>query len=618
MMSFVVPFFILFLQALALSLLFKRTLVETFPVAVFSTILCLYAGGLLRELRIGLLLTVLLAVVLWILCWKKKILTRFQLESHRQEWLRSLLVLLPAFALILIFTAGMELSYYDEYTHWGVAVKDMYLHNELYCAPQSTTGFKDYVPGAALIEYFFCLFGSFKSANLYRGLDVLLVAALAPMFKNAVRPRGSLLHIPVGWITAILLMYGNYSDVFTLLQLDATLAILFSCLMLFWFGDTRKDSFTILAVSSSAAVLTLIKGSGIALTALALIVIGIDAGLHRKERPSEWRIPFAAVGSTAAMWLSWRGCTALYGVTATRSQGSGMLSGLLALVQGKWEKYQIETLTNFLYDYMGKGVVDGVRNSIAYFDWIFYLVLLAVFVGLLREDKKQAWLLTFSAPLVHIIYSGLLLLTYILSFSTDEAVQLASLYRYMPSAYLAMLLFLLGCLLQQTAERKEKASPIARQIRICAPLILLSVTALLLPLNYLLYELLPSGPHSPAASREYVQPYMSVRKLSGTVSADATVLLLGNTAERGIYTEEALVSRYELLPAQCSVLQQESWQSAESLKEALSQADYLFVLPQETPFTEEQKALLPPEIKPAGGLLYQVDTQNQKFILLEE
>lgn len=618
MVSFLIPFLILLLQAFALSLLFKRTLVETFPVAVFSTILCLYAGGLLRNLRIGLLLTVLLAAALWMLCWKRKLLMRYQLKCHQQEWLRSLWVLLPALAVVLIFTAGLELSFYDEYTHWGLAVKEMYLRQELYCAPQSATDFKDYVPGAALIEYFFCVFGTFKSANLFRGLDVLLVAALSPMFKNAVRSNGSLLHIPVGWTAVILLLYGNYSDVFTLLQVDAALAILFASLMLFWFGDEKKDNFTILSVSLNAVALTLTKGSGIALTVLGLIVVGIDVWLHRKEHSSEWKAPLVAVGSAVAVWLSWRGCTTLYGVSATRSQGSGMLSSLRLLLQGKWENYQIETLSNFFSSYVGNGVVDGVRNSISYFEWIFYLVLFAVFVALLRKDKKQGWLLIFAAPMVHIVYSAMLLLTYILSFGSVEGVQLASLYRYMPSGYLAMLLLLLGCLLQQTAEIRTNDSPTIRQVRICLPLVVLSVTALLLPCNYLLYEVLPSGPHSPAAAQKLVQPYMSLRELANNVPTDTTVLLLGNTEEKGFYTEGALISQYELLPVSCDVLQQESWQSEEQLKESLFQADYLFILPQETPFTEQQQALLPQEIVPEGGLLYKVNAEQGSFSLVEK
>ena len=191
---------------------------------------------------------------LWVLAWHRKLLNGQELLAHRQEWLRSVWVILPMLLLVFTLTMGREFIHIDEYSHWGVAAKDLYLYDKFYCIPEASTLFKDYIPGTTLFEYFFAVFGPYKSENVYRGLDVLLIACLTPAFKNTVKKGGSRTHIFVGWALFLILLYSNFSDVFTLLQVDAALAVMTANLLLTWFGDETKDSFTLAQLALSAMV----------------------------------------------------------------------------------------------------------------------------------------------------------------------------------------------------------------------------------------------------------------------------------------------------------------------------------------------------------------------------
>lgn len=569
-MTFLLPLTVLLLIALAITLLFHRTLVETMPVAMFSITLCLYFGGLMRNLHVGILLVFLLLVTLWIYAARKKLLTRQNIAEHREEWIYSLIAVLPLFLLVYSMTSGLEMTIYDEYTHWGMAVKDLYLQNEFYCSPQAATDFKDYPPAIALFEYFFCVFGPFKSQNIYRGLNVLMLCATLPMYKNVVKKR-MFLHICAGWMTTLLVLYGCYDNGMKTLLVDAALAMLLSCLLLYWFGSEKKDSFTVLSMGLNAMMLTLAKGSGVVLLLLALGVILADILTHPKEdRRVLLRAPALALVAAVLSWTSWRICTNLYGVAATRSQGAGLLQGMLSILSGNIEAYQLSTIYNF-YKAFVYGENLWLVNKTTYFEWVWLLLLFGAFVAWIVRNDSRGRVFVLAGPVTHIIYSGFLLAAYILVFSPYESQTLASLSRYISSCYPGMLIFLFGCVLIEAGAGNEGKQWSLKKW--AAPFVICAVAFLVLPYNYLLGAVFPLGAAGNADTQRFVQPYQSLRQLSEQVEDDVTVCLV-STSEND-YDYYALVARYELAPREIVILTADKVNEEESLRGC----DYLFVMP---------------------------------------
>ena len=610
-MTFLIPVLLLFAAALAFSLLFQRTLAETFSTAAFSVILCLYLGGLAGSLRIGLVMIAAGTAGLWALAWRRKLLNAGELRAHRQEWLRSLWVILPMLLLIFTLTMGREFIHFDEYSHWGVAAKDLYLHNKLYCIPEAATTCKDYIPGTTLFEYFFAVFGPYKSENVYRGLGVLLIACLTPAFKHVVK-GGSRTHIFIGWALFLILLYSNFSDVFTLLQVDAALAVMMANLLFAWFADREKNAFTALQMGLSAMTLTMAKGSGIVLALLAMSVVGLDLWMHRKNARALWPGPAAALAATALTWGSWRVCTALYGVSATRSQGDGMLSGLLALLSGNAQEYQKTTAYNFYIAFFEEGYMSA-RNTVSYFQWTFVLVAAAFVISLFLQDKRQGRMLMVALPAVHLAYSVLLMLSYVLSFREEEALSLASIYRYMPSCYGGLVLFLAGWLLVLVNGGEETHASRAH-LRWCAPVLVCAAAFLLLNNWFLRQGLLPPGPAHNADTRQAVAPYQALRELAETETGDATVCLVRGGTYTATTQYSELASSCELAPLATERFAVKEGVSPQQVEDALLAADYVFVLPLDDLFTEAETALLPDGITARSGVLYEVDKEQGTFV----
>lgn len=632
-MATVVPVLLLTILGIELALLFRRTLVETIPVSAFLIVFCLYIGGFFRNLTAGIILVVGLTTAMAFWCWKCNKLTQKEVSQHYRELARSAIVILPAMIIVFAQTWGMELTIQDGYAHWGVAVKDMYYNNQLYCSPDGMSLFKDYPPAISLIEYFFCFFGPFQSQNIARGLDMLQIVCLFPMFKNVVKHTGKYGHILCGWITAFILLFANYAAVLSQIMVDPAMAILLSYVLIAWFGDEQKDNFTLLAVVLSLMMLTLAKGSGIGLALLALLAIGADVLTCKKRSTKMKIIPIAGFLSVGLSWVSWRLCTALYGVSASRSQGAGIIQGILKILKGNIEEYQIEAILNF-YDSFLHGR-ESALNSITYVQWFFILILCSILVGKWIKEKRQARLLVVAMPAMHIIYSILMLLTYILCFGPEEGRNLASMSRYMPSCFLGCLLFLLGYLLIAINDKEnDEKSGIACEIKFWKnylPLIITAIVAIVFPLDYLLYDLLPPGPATNANSRAMVAPYKQLRELSAIEDRDTLVYMIGNTENDGhmVYllgeedgtlysTFEAMVSRYELIPLNSELYRLDQAKTKEQVEEDLLTCDYVFVLPQEEPFTEESLALIPDEIKNQGGILYKVDGDKKTFIQVDD
>ena len=619
MATFCVPVLLLSLLAIGVSLLCKRTFVESFSLSTFALIVCLYLGGLFAaNLIVGQFLFCGLLAATWFVNYKKGRLTKQVILCHKQEWLRGAWVLFPVLAVVFIVTIGRELTIYDEYTHWGIVVKDLVNNNALHCIPQAKTDFKEYPPAIALIEYFFCFFtASFKSENIYRGLDVLLIACLLPAFKNIVQGGGFKSHILFGWLALIMLAYGSYPTLFTLLLVDGALALLFASLLLGWFINEIKDFFTVAYVSLTAAVLTLAKGSGVVLVILAFMVILADILLHQGKQISKAGMLFPPVAAATA-WLSWRVCTAIYHVAPGRSQGKGMLSELLSIFRGDLKGYQIETVRNFGEAFLD-GNVEFIASPISYYQWFLILFFSAIALSFFLPDKQRGRMLVFAMPVVHLVYSGLLLLTYVLSFGEVEGPGLASLSRYMPSCYLGLMLFMAGYLLVQVNEsidgEKARSSVLRIHVRWCIPVILTGVVFAAFSVGRFLGILWPISAIRNQATRQFVAPYQALRSLAQIEERDTEICLIG--VGENDYAREALISRYELAPLNCKTVDVATISNGKEIKQALKSADYVFVLPvNELPESEEMQELLA-ELTAGTDILYRVCTDTKGNVQLQ-
>ena len=119
----------------------RKKFEEVMPLFLCGLIIFSYFCGLLGAIS-------LLSGFLWIGCIFACAYLLFQGIRHGKEFTASIMT--PGFFLFLLLTAavwwmarGRLYNQWDEFSHWGRAVKNMFELDALYTIPESNDGFKD-------------------------------------------------------------------------------------------------------------------------------------------------------------------------------------------------------------------------------------------------------------------------------------------------------------------------------------------------------------------------------------------------------------------------------------------------------------------------------------------
>lgn len=448
---------ILILFSGLLSVVFKRKIEEFFAVSVIVISLLLYIGGLFGSLSIGFYVVVALAVL-------SVPALAFLLVKRRQSWKLLATPGLLAFLLLLFIVwnghRGRLFSRWDEFSHWGLVIKNMFSLDQLGNAEQATTYFKGYPPLSSLFSYFWTkLSGAFHETDAFRSSNMFLLCCLLPVFKS------------VGWkhpgriisLFAVVLLFPLLfeSEVYTSIYVDLLLGGVF-CFALFSYFSSKNSPSTLLMVSLSLLALPLIKASGTGLAAIVFLIIAVDILFFRRKEKTCLKILWLAVPlfSLLAAKFSWDIYLSLTS-TSTAWDTSGVSSqGIVGIFTGNLEEYQLDTIENFL-----NALADLSSYSFGYIVklpitvWLCLFFILAFFLAAAAKPEGQKS--RFAACLIGVggglaVYLASLLVLYLFSFSPYEAENLASLQRYASTYIFGMFAFLLSMFIHRFSSSAQR------------------------------------------------------------------------------------------------------------------------------------------------------------------
>ena len=184
-------------------------------------------------------------------------------------------------------------------------------------------------------------------------------------------------------------------------------------------------------------ILTLMKPIGIGFALLICLLIAADVLLFQRQQPRRQRVLWVAapVLSALAAKVSW----GLY-LKLTNTGGAWDTSritpaALWAFLRGQGEEYQYETFHNFA------GYFRGIPLQ-----YLFYFAAAALcFLFFLCKPayRRRAALFFGGLGFGYVVYSAVLLVLYLFTFSSYEAVRLASIDRYIGTYYYGMFGFFL-------------------------------------------------------------------------------------------------------------------------------------------------------------------------------
>jgi hypothetical protein len=425
--------------------------------AISAMLLTLYAGGLVGLLwwsAVGLHLAGALIAAALLLQQVRR--------GDRPGIPVSTGVFLVILALFWSVHHGSQFYFYDEYSHWGIFLKDVLAYDRFWGA-ESNTMQPRYVPGPTLWQYFFSVLAPQRTDSIaYMGQFVLLIAPLMILWED-------LRWKQAGWILGIFAVclagLANFSPGVASLYVDHLLSTWFIGTLLCFLRDSDTRLARTLWFALPLATLALMKEAGLA---FALAAAGIMAALFLR---SVWRERHSAVTSAVrafviflalaipavAAFQTWQLNRDMAGVEESRSSASGVVAALVE-DNGDNEALRSEISRRFLEILLGqqlsKNEVSWEFNAFSYPLRELYtdkfrltmISLLGIFVfwqlllinSLIQGEDRWRWSILTTGLLVTTVgYIAMLYVNYTATLG-EYGLALSSSLRYFHTIVLAM------------------------------------------------------------------------------------------------------------------------------------------------------------------------------------
>lgn len=544
--------------AAMISLKFNKRIEETLSMWIFVIIIILYLFAMLGLLEIGVYTVVVIGLISAIFCC-------YNIYSNRKKFVEN--VLTPGFVIFAVFFViawwaqrGRMLTSWDEFSHWGTVVKNMYIFDALGNHPEATTTFRGYPPATALFEYFWVkLSGQFTEGNLYRAMNILYFSLMMPIFINVKHKNFS--KIVIRFVFILILPLAFFQDFYTNIMVDAILGVMFANVLITYY-KSKLSTFKIVSISLTLFILTLTKAPGFGLAIIAILVIAVDLLFAKREELKLYinqgtkintlkRIVvilcpiFAAIISKKS-WALYLKITKTNVAWNTSAVG---LQNLKDLFTGNALHYQFVTINNF-FNAITEVFLTNYILKLSLMGWI--VVLIGISTVLItfacNEEEKGRYSLGVIIVFVGgVIYTASLLILYVFTYSQYEATNLASYSRYTSTYLLGVLIFLVViiCLKEKDYDTKFKQS--CTVFTLLFLLLITNVTPVIS--NTIL------APYNIKNTIEERRTYAPITKIKKEVNPKIDKLYFISVATNGF---DFWVSRYNITPIKTN-LRPDSW-----------------------------------------------------------
>lgn len=529
---FIFLFFILSSFCIFNAVLFKIKFEKSLPLNFFLIILILYffaLGGFLKYgvygiwvISAGLLLA---SAFRFILSSEKKVLRTFIFTD-------GFFLFVAFFVFFVVHHYGRLFTSWDEFSHWGISIKSMYVLDDLSTNEYAHISFRSYPPGITLLEYFAMKTnGTFTEWLAYLMYDLLFVSLFIAFFDfEKIKKRR------LRFISMLIVFFTLLGFRFILfdgsIYVDAMVAAFFAFGLLFIFTTDTFSKFDLAVLCSTISILPLLKDVGLFFAIILLIYFFIKQILLIKDKKITRAYFLMCIVCVLIAPLltkgTWKLAVVNSGMPQRFSAPLNMKDALLA-VFSKTGTYQDTVFKNFCKAFFKAELNSTARIDFSLFAFYSLGLFLLLFLRKYFQDKKiEFTCFVITAICTAAFYTFGLYLLYISRFSEYEAVRLASYSRYMSILILAYIVFF-AVIFYKTLSTKKVLIGLA-----IFSFMTLTVPILKYPMQF--------AAKSTLANRQPYQEIAAKIDVSNTVSPKIAIVSQANTGYDG------LVLAYELFP----------------------------------------------------------------------
>ena len=454
-MSYIIIFLIVASIAAFLAKVSNKKIDITIPISVMLIVLIIYPFGFFNRLDIGVyVVEIISAISLIYLIYRfiKSIKNKNVLDFFKNLFTPGLVVYVLFYLYFIYINRNRLFSSWDEFSHWGLIVKNMFIYNSYGTNPETIVSFRDYPPFTAIFEFFSQkVVNTYSEGRIIVAMNLLYVSMMLPIFKNIEWKKGLsklLIYIPIVFILP-LCMYGSF---YTTIYVDAMLGI-FMAYILYSYFTMKEDIMKHLGIGLGLVSLPLIKSAGTGLAIFVIAIIFVDIIYQYKKSKDDKKIFHKKLICFATYILCFLVGKYSWDIHLTFTQTKPYwetnlisIKNIISLITGKGYGYQYLTIKNFIERFFFEPIGIGSGSLTNFTILIGFALYSAYTIYLIYRKKKnnvykRYILVDFLLIIFYLIYMISLLILYLFIYGEYEAITLASYARYSYIPLLGMYAF---------------------------------------------------------------------------------------------------------------------------------------------------------------------------------
>ena len=446
-MTLLIVLSVLLAAAFSLSYLIRSSLLISLPTAVFGITAVLYTFGIFNLLLVG-FWVVLAVIALATLVSIALLVKDKELVTHLKSLFSPGLAIFVSLALFsFLLTRGMQLSNWDEFSHWGTIVKATFLFDAVGPYNPVELGFRSYPPSLSLFEYFVTkLGGAWLEGNIFWAYQLIIWSLFTPFLAQLTWRRWGQLFVIVPLVFIAPLAFFN---ALTVTLIDPLLGMLFGyALAIAYVGNILQWRLA-LHVVLAIFMLTLAKDAGTFMAALVVLLYIVRLLGAKKTSPEEWTWKgFAILGSipTLSLLASNQSWSALVRARVEAPAFSSPIDfgAFIGALRGEGPAYWQEILSTFGFGISNYPINNDGALAIPQLQlFVLFAIVLAIAEWLVsrRMGRRFGFASIGTVIIGAIVYTYGLLVLYLFRFGEYEAVRLASYERYLGTYWAGIALF---------------------------------------------------------------------------------------------------------------------------------------------------------------------------------
>ena len=506
------------------------------------------------------------------------------------------------FLVFILINKGRIFEDYDEFNHWALIIKNMYMYNGYGTVENSIVTFNEYPPFTAVFQYIWLnIKGQYSEDVIIIAQNIMYLSVIIPICKNAdfdKKFKNLLLIVPIILICPLVF----YEDFFVNILEDGLLGILFGIGLFIIYKDVENQKYKNIVLSLIMTALALTKTTGI-LLAIFIFIFNLIKNLNKKEE-KKVNVKSAIIIAILPTILA----TAWYvKLNATRADKEWDYSKIVK--SDITEKDKKEITNTFINAFFKNGTERGVtEKDITVANCILLLIAYSIIVYKKTRDQKEKNRYIYILVVLGIsfvIYALGLLWMYLTIFEKEEARILACFPRYI-STMLLTWTTLNNLIICEKEEMKNSNIYIAMAILIT-----------IMPSKTIYTKYIKSRQYIVSAhvKRDY---YTEIKKYDGLLTADDKIFFISNVNTKIDNKYVLKINKYEMMGINIANTEPSNIGTKEKFADTLIKENYNYVYINQ--FDEKLENMYKEifyDSKISEQTLYKIETNSNKELKLK-